>query len=208
MSEAINKRYPAQKPTATTRNKSYEKWHEIFPDSELAGALLDRPPEALDNCQRQRRLLSPTPPRTDRTSPAPEPGGHLGVSAGESVMREPAEMSVVSIYETGVDTTWAVPGPAPSTNTATLPVRTRGPECRQGSNQGLSLVVHPRAEAFQRWLHLALDGWGRGNAKELREACLKGGSWAAAHPQAQTCVPTCFARAVALLIRCKHSGPE
>jgi len=40
--EAINKRYAAQKSTIITSNKSYGQWHEIFPDSVLAVALLDR----------------------------------------------------------------------------------------------------------------------------------------------------------------------
>ena len=40
--EAINKRYAAGKSTIVTSNKSYGQWHEIFPDSVLAVALLDR----------------------------------------------------------------------------------------------------------------------------------------------------------------------
>lgn len=40
--EVINKRYVANKSTILTSNKSYGQWHEIFPDSVLAVALLDR----------------------------------------------------------------------------------------------------------------------------------------------------------------------
>jgi len=40
--EVINKRYVAGKSTIVTSNKSYGQWHEIFPDSVLAVALLDR----------------------------------------------------------------------------------------------------------------------------------------------------------------------
>lgn len=40
--EAINKRYQAQKSTILTSNKSFGQWQEIFPDSVLAVALLDR----------------------------------------------------------------------------------------------------------------------------------------------------------------------
>lgn len=40
--EVINKRYVASKSTILTSNKSYGQWHEIFPDSVLAVALLDR----------------------------------------------------------------------------------------------------------------------------------------------------------------------
>ena len=40
--EAINKRYQQQKPTIITSNKSFGQWGEIFPDSVLATAILDR----------------------------------------------------------------------------------------------------------------------------------------------------------------------
>jgi DNA replication protein DnaC len=40
--ETINKRYQKQKPTIVTSNKSFGQWGEIFPDSTLAVALLDR----------------------------------------------------------------------------------------------------------------------------------------------------------------------
>jgi DNA replication protein DnaC len=40
--EVINKRYVTGKSTIVTSNKSYGQWHEIFPDSVLAVALLDR----------------------------------------------------------------------------------------------------------------------------------------------------------------------
>ena len=40
--EAINKRYQARKSTILTSNKSFGQWQEIFPDSVLAVALLDR----------------------------------------------------------------------------------------------------------------------------------------------------------------------
>jgi len=40
--EVINKRYVASKSTILTNNKSYGQWHEIFPDSVLTAALLDR----------------------------------------------------------------------------------------------------------------------------------------------------------------------
>ena len=40
--EVINKRYHGQKSTIVTSNKSFGQWGEIFPDSVLATALLDR----------------------------------------------------------------------------------------------------------------------------------------------------------------------
>ena len=40
--EVVNKRYQAAKPTIVTSNKSFGQWGEIFPDSTLAVALLDR----------------------------------------------------------------------------------------------------------------------------------------------------------------------
>ena len=40
--EVINKRYHSQKSTIVTSNKSFGQWGEIFPDSVLATALLDR----------------------------------------------------------------------------------------------------------------------------------------------------------------------
>jgi len=40
--ETINKRYQAQRPIIVTSNKSFGQWGEIFPDSALAVALLDR----------------------------------------------------------------------------------------------------------------------------------------------------------------------
>ena len=40
--EVVNKRYQAQKSIIVTSNKSFGQWDEIFPDSVLATALLDR----------------------------------------------------------------------------------------------------------------------------------------------------------------------
>jgi DNA replication protein DnaC len=40
--EAVSRRYEARKPIILTSNKSYGQWGEIFPDSVLATALLDR----------------------------------------------------------------------------------------------------------------------------------------------------------------------
>lgn len=40
--ETINKRYQARKSTVVTSNKSFGQWGEIFPDTTLAVALLDR----------------------------------------------------------------------------------------------------------------------------------------------------------------------
>jgi DNA replication protein DnaC len=40
--EAVSRRYEARKPIILTSNKSYGQWDEIFPDSVLATALLDR----------------------------------------------------------------------------------------------------------------------------------------------------------------------
>lgn len=40
--EMVNKRYQAQRPVIVTSNKSFGQWGEIFPDSTLAVALLDR----------------------------------------------------------------------------------------------------------------------------------------------------------------------
>jgi hypothetical protein len=40
--EAVGRRYEARKPIILTSNKSYGQWGEIFPDSVLATALLDR----------------------------------------------------------------------------------------------------------------------------------------------------------------------
>jgi len=40
--EIINKRYQAQKATVVTSNKSFGQWGELFPDTTLAVALLDR----------------------------------------------------------------------------------------------------------------------------------------------------------------------
>jgi DNA replication protein DnaC len=40
--EAINKRYQARKSTIVTSNKSFGSWGDIFPDTVLATALLDR----------------------------------------------------------------------------------------------------------------------------------------------------------------------
>jgi DNA replication protein DnaC len=40
--EVINKRYQAEKSVILTSNKSFGQWDEIFPDSALAIALLDR----------------------------------------------------------------------------------------------------------------------------------------------------------------------
>jgi DNA replication protein DnaC len=40
--EVINKRYQARKSTIVTSNKSFGSWNDIFPDTVLATALLDR----------------------------------------------------------------------------------------------------------------------------------------------------------------------
>ena len=40
--EVVNKRYQASKPTIVTSNKSFGQWNEIFPDTTLAVAVLDR----------------------------------------------------------------------------------------------------------------------------------------------------------------------
>lgn len=40
--EVINKRYQMNKPTVITSNKTFGQWGEIFPDSVLATAILDR----------------------------------------------------------------------------------------------------------------------------------------------------------------------
>ena len=40
--EVVNKRYQASKPIIVTSNKSFGQWGEIFPDSTLAVAVLDR----------------------------------------------------------------------------------------------------------------------------------------------------------------------
>ena len=41
--EVVNKRYQASKPTIVTGNKILAQWGEIFPDSTLAVAVLERP---------------------------------------------------------------------------------------------------------------------------------------------------------------------